>query len=189
MILCIAGTLFTFENNEQQEQEKFEKIYLQYGRLMYSKAYEILKDHALSEDAVSEAFIRIYRNLYKLSNIVPCPETASFVVIVVKNVALTMLEKEKRVVSISLDDEIEVSDGIDLEETVISKISSQQIMDKVDQLSQEIKQVFLLFYGYDMSLAQIAQTLGITTNLAAVRLHRARNRLSKAIAGENNGKK
>ena len=89
MVLCISGSLFVFNENEDKRQEKFEKIYLQYGRLMYSKAMQILNDHSLSEDAVSEAFIRIYKNLHKLEDKVPSPQTASFVVTVVKNVALS----------------------------------------------------------------------------------------------------
>ncbi|MBE7066518.1 MAG: sigma-70 family RNA polymerase sigma factor [Ruminococcaceae bacterium] len=185
MLLYVAGTLFAFDDDEQRQQEKFEKIYLQYGRLMYSKAYEILKDHALSEDAVSEAFIRIFKNLYKLSDTVPCPETASFVVVVVRNVSLTMIEKQRYSLQVSIEDEeFNIPDGIDMEEDILSQISSQEIMNLVESLGEDIRQVFLLYYGYDMSLAQIAQTLDITANLAGVRLHRARKKLAKMIGKE-----
>ena len=64
LILYVAGTLFVF-NDDNKNSSKFEKVYLQYGKLMYSKAYEILKEYSLAEDAVSEAFIRIFKNLHK----------------------------------------------------------------------------------------------------------------------------
>ena len=101
MIIYIAGTVFVLEG--KADEDKFEKIYEQYGRLMYSKAYEILQDHYLAEDAVSEAFIRILKNLRKLDDEVPSARTASFVVTVVKNVALTMIQKENTVEVVSFE--------------------------------------------------------------------------------------
>jgi DNA-directed RNA polymerase specialized sigma24 family protein len=41
-----------------------------------------------------------------------------------------------------------------------------------------------MFFAYDMSLKEIGKTLNITSNLAAVRLHRAKKQLSERILKE-----
>lgn len=182
MVLCIAGSLFVFDDNEGEKQEKFEKIYLQYARLMYSKAMQILNDHSLSEDAVSEAFIRIYKNLHKLEDKVPSPQTASFVVTVVKNVALSMISKRNEEDYVPIDEEFDVADTVSTEQSVISKITAEEIVGLLDKLEEPLREIFLLYYGHDMNLTEVAQLLGITDNLARVRLYRARKKMAKIVS-------
>ena len=65
------------------------------GKLMHWTAEKILHDEHLAEDAVHEAFLRIIQNFHQIREI-PCPKTRSFVVIIVRNVALNMQKKRKR---------------------------------------------------------------------------------------------
>ena len=58
---------------------------------MLHKAYEILQDYHLAEDAASEAFIRIHRNIHKIDD--PTDKRSiAFIVTIVKNVSLTILK-------------------------------------------------------------------------------------------------
>lgn len=182
MIIYIAGTVFVLER--KADEDKFEKIYEKYSRLMYSKAYEILQDHYLTEDAVSEAFIRILKNLRKLDDNVPSARTASFVVTVVKNVALTMVEKKNTVEIVSFEESYDVQDDNNCEMQIVAGLNAEEILNIVDSLNEDLKQVFLFYYAYEMSLKEIGDCLGITANLAAVRLHRARKKLSERILNE-----
>lgn len=77
------------------DQEKFRCIYQQYHKLLYFIACEILHNEEDTKDAVQETFMRIVQNLSKISDPF-CPETKNFVVIICKNVSLTMLKKRKR---------------------------------------------------------------------------------------------
>lgn len=72
----------------------FLQIYEQYYRLMYQVAYSILKSTEDTEDALQEAFIRIDKNISKILDPF-CPKTRNFVVIIVKRVALNILDKRK----------------------------------------------------------------------------------------------
>ena len=153
MIIYIAGTVFVLEG--KADEDKFEKIYEQYGRLMYSKAYEILQDHYLAEDAVSEAFIRILKNLRKLDDEVPSARTASFVVTVVKNVALTMIKKKNTVEVVSFEENYDMQDAGNCAMQIVAGLNAEEILNIVDSLNDELKQVFLLYYAYEMSLKEI----------------------------------
>ena len=53
-----------FANDD--DKSKFDYLYNRYVKLLLYKAYAVLHDYSLAEDAVSEAFIRVYKNLGKI---------------------------------------------------------------------------------------------------------------------------
>lgn len=52
----------------EDEKTSFEKIYCTNKQAMYHKAYHILQDISLSEDAVHDAFVILANNMKKISN-------------------------------------------------------------------------------------------------------------------------
>ena len=171
--------LLTFSTPD--ERDKFEYIFHKYKKLMLHKAYGILRDLMLAEDAASEAFIRIYKNLHKIED-PDSPRTAAFVVTIVRNAALTMLEREKSRDAEALDEE--QSDSLDLEEQVITQLSADRIQEVIDGLREELKSVFLLKYAHDLSHREIGELLGISENNVTVRLHRAKKSLAELLKKE-----
>jgi len=168
-----------FAFSSESDQEKFEYLYRKYKNLLLHKAYDILKDYSLAEDAVSESYIRIYKNLHKIDD--PASNRSiAFAVTIVKNVSLTMLSKEKRFPVEEYDES--QPDSFDLEESVLASISSQQIFGIMEQLGEELRSVFVLRYAYDYSLKEIGTLLNISENNAAVRLHRAKKKLAQIVA-------
>lgn len=163
------------------ERDKFERVYETWRRLMLAKAYGILRDAQLAEDAVSEAFLRIYKNLAKIDD--PASgRCASFVVTITKNVALTMLGKHQRTAFEPMEER--QADAFDLEQFTLSEISSARILEIIDGLNEELRGVFLLKYGHGLSHREIADVLKITENNVTVRLHRARKKLAALLRKE-----
>lgn len=145
---------------------------------MLHKAYQILQDYQLAEDAASEAFIRIYKNIHKIGD--PADNRSiAFVVTIVKNVALTMLKQEKSRALEEIDEQME--SGFNVEEHTIAQISYEDIRRMLDSLGEEMRSVFLLQYSYGMSHKEIGQVLGISENNVTVRLHRARKKLAALL--------
>lgn len=72
----------------------FIQIYELYYKLMYQVSYSILQNFEDAEDVLQEAFIRINKNISKISDPF-CPKTKNFVVIITKRIALNMLRKKK----------------------------------------------------------------------------------------------
>jgi len=163
------------------EKDTFEALYTSCKGLMLNKAYGILRDRGLAEDAVSEAFIRIYKNISKIDD--PASNrSVAFAVTVVKNVALTMLQRETRHPSDFLDDDR--ADTFDLEEHVLSRLSSEHIYALLNQVNEELRSVFLYKYAYDMSHREIGRLLNITENNVTVRLHRAKKQIALMLREE-----
>ena len=174
--------ILTFSS--ERERDKFEYIFQTYKKLMLYKAYGILRDYMLAEDAASEAFLRIYKNLHKIDD-PASKKTIAFIVTIVKNVALTMLQREKEYTALEYDENRE--DDFDLEEHTISTLSSENIYKVVDRLGEDLKGVFLLKYAYDLPHREIGRMLGITENNVTVRLHRAKNKLAALLREEGYG--
>ena len=84
---------------------------------MLYKASSILHDYMLAEDAVSEAFIRIYKNIDKIEDPVS-KKSIAFVMTIVRNTSLTILEKNKK--SDFIEEEDTRADSFDLENHILS---------------------------------------------------------------------
>lgn len=164
-----------------EERDKFEYLYSRYKKLLLYKAYDVLKDYAQAEDAVSEAYIRVYKNLRKIAD--PASDkTIAFLVTIVKNVALTMRASALRRQAEEYDET--AADRFNLEENVIAALSSQEIYAAIDSLEEELKGVFLLKYAYDYSNREISQLLAISEGNVRVRLFRGRKKLCALLNKE-----
>lgn len=167
--------------------DKLEYIHSRYKNLMLFKAREILHDHMLAEDAVSEAFIRIYKNLDKIDD-PSSNKSLAFIITIVKNTALTILKKENRYVLEDPPEPEADGDIAGLEDRVLSELSAETIYRTVDGLGEDLKSVFMLRYAYDLPHRDIAKLLGISENNVTVRLHRARKKLSELLTREGYGR-
>jgi RNA polymerase sigma factor, sigma-70 family len=166
---------------DEAEKNKFEYIYEKYKKLMLYKAHEILHDYSLAEDAVSEAFIRIYKNLEKIED----PDSnmsVGFIVTIVRNVSLTMVKKERQWDHEEINEEI--TGDVQIETKVLSDISVNRIIEITDQLGEDLKSVFLLKYAQELSHREIADILNITENNVTVRIHRAKKKMCELLTKE-----
>ncbi|MDR0271733.1 MAG: sigma-70 family RNA polymerase sigma factor [Clostridiales bacterium] len=166
--------LLSFET--EAEKDKFEYVYEKYKRLMWRKAFDILKDYSLAEDAVSEAFIRVYRHFHRI-NLPDSGQTASFLVTIVKNIAINLYHKRNKTLPTDFD-EFEQASDFNLEESVASKDETERAVKLVDNLSEELRAVFLLKYAHDLPHKEIGRILDISENNVTVRLHRAKKKLA-----------
>lgn len=171
--------LLTFATAE--EKDKFEYLYHKYKKLMLYKAYEILNDYRLAEDAASEAFIRLYKNLHKVED-KDSNQTISFLVTIVKNTSLTILSKERKHMTDVYDEEM--PDDRSLEEYVIAEVSTEGIFRIIDQLTEDLKGVFLLKYAHGLSNKEIAKMQMIPEKHVAVKIYRAKKKLSELLVKE-----
>ena len=170
---------------DEREKSKFEYIYGKYKKLLLYKAAAILNDYALAEDAVSEAFLRVYKNLHKIDD-PDSGKTASFLIVIVKNTAINILNKYKNApVSDSDIYENELQSGFNVEEHVISETVTENMLRVVDKLKDELKECFLLMYAHNLSYKEIAGILNISESNVTVRIHRAKKKIIELLKEEN----
>ena len=163
-----------------EERSKFEQVYIHYRALMLSRAYEILRDTGLAEDAVHNAFIRILQNISKLDE-VESPRTKSFVVIVTENVAKTMYAKNMRQKTVPLDETYRSPVSIAEAE---GRINAEYVAQKIAELPEQYSRVMMLRYLNQLTNKEIASVLRISEAAVRKRLERARRELSRLLEEE-----
>jgi RNA polymerase sigma-70 factor (ECF subfamily) len=100
----------------------------------------------------------------------------------VKNVSLTLLNREKNRAAASIDEyEENLEDGFNLEEETLAKLDAEQVYGLLDSLNEDIKAVFILKYAYDLPHREIGKLLGISENNVTVRFHRAKKKLGEQL--------
>ena len=172
--------LLTFTFASSKEGDTFEFLYQKYKNLCLKKAYAILGDYMLAEDAVSEAYLRVYKNLHKIED--PASgRSIAFLVTVTKNAALTILARQKGQADGYEPLEETIEDETDLEGEAIARLDAQSIFSVIEEMSEELRSVFLLKYAHDLSHKEIGKALGISENNVTVRLHRARKKLATIL--------
>lgn len=165
--------------NTEEEKNKFEQIYSQYRLTMFYVAKSILKDDFLSEDAVHDAFINIAKSLDNISDAVSL-RTKGYVVIIVRNICLNILKKQKQIVEIEDFDE-NISYDLCLEDEVLSKLSFDSIIEQIMELPEIYKDVLYLSYVEDLSVQEISELFNIPDETVKKRLQRGRKKLSEKI--------
>jgi RNA polymerase sigma-70 factor (ECF subfamily) len=170
------------------DQDKFTQLYGNYKQTMFFVANKILNDKYLAEDAVHEAFLRVMKNLHKISDI-SCPQTKNFLVIIVKNIALTMKTLKAKKEILMADDDLEwaAENSYNLEDECLSKINIETIVNEIEKLPEIYKYAVYLEYMMDMNIAEISEMLSIPKETTKKRLQRGRKLLIEKIvkAGVN----
>jgi len=169
---------------DENEKSKFDYIYDKYKKLLLYKANGILNDYSLAEDAVSEAFLRVYKNLHKIDD-PDSGQTASFLVTIVKNTSINILNKNKNAYGSNYDIyENDIQSDYSMEENIVSEIVTDGMLKVIDKLKDELKDCFLLMYAHNMSYKEIAKTLNITESNVTVRIHRAKKKIVELLQKE-----
>ena len=83
--------------DSREDHSKFTVLYNTYRYPMMHTAYTILQDHGLAEDAVHDAFVRVAKNFSKVGD-VNSSRTKAFMIVIVRNVALTMAKQRGKAV-------------------------------------------------------------------------------------------
>lgn len=175
-MLNLCSTLIDTDD----EKIRFTKLYEQYRHLMFYVSKEILKDEQNSEDAVQEAFLRVAKNFYKIGDIL-CPETRNFLVIITRNVALTMVKNQHSDMELDLYTDFATYEA---SEDVFESVSNKILTECLLELPEKYRDILYLYYLYGYSFSEISNLLCISSDVARKRAERARALLKQLLEKE-----
>ncbi len=149
------------------DKDTFCRLVRQNEKAMYSVSFSILSNESDAADAISEALYRAYKNLDTLKN-----EYAfkPWILRIVRNCAVELVRSNKNLLSID-DVEVEESSG---ENDIVTALTLRKA---VEQLKQPYKEVVVLYYYEDLSIAQISKITGASVVTTKQQLSRARKML------------
>lgn len=169
--------------DSQEDQSKFTQLYNKYRLSMMYTADSILNDHQLAEDAVHDAFLRIAKNFHKVGP-VDSPRTKAFVIIIVRNVALTIAKRRGK--QFITDDEtayMAVEDKTT--DRDFNKLEYMDILRAIGGLPVTYRDVLYLNLVEDYNSRQISEMLQISNDAVKKRLQRGKKILIDKIRKEN----
>lgn len=162
---------------------KIDVIYLRYRKLLYVKAYEILEDAELSEDAVAETISVIVKHKNKMENKDEI-HMRNYMVRVCRNIALKM--KKNPEISFENMDELYDCNAsyVNPEDIVIDKEGYLRLKDALDKMKPEYKDLIMFRYTDNMSAKEISELTGLKVDTVRKRLQRAKNMMSEILKKE-----
>ncbi len=167
----------TFENPD--DERRFRYLVEQYGCTMLKIANNIIGNESDSEDAVQEAFIKLYLEYdryrdYSEKGIV------SLLYIITKNKAIDMYRKKHKcsLTFIEYNDEV-IPDPISL-----NGEANHPLLSALSRLPGTDKDALLLKYYYEYDIKEIAEMFKISTQGAYKKIKRAKAKLSEALKEE-----
>lgn len=178
--------MFFLAIENEHDKLKVERLYYDHRKLMYKEAYLILRDKHLAEDALSEAFVKIIKNLHKIDEN-DIPRTRSFLVIVCRNVAKSIYMKKKGLSEVSALETVTENDAeksnnpLDI---VIDKETFDKVTSAIEALDHDFRDVFLLRRVYGLSREDIADICDISVENVKKRLVRSKIKILKVLDKE-----
>lgn len=150
----------------------------EYESPLIGYAMGILKDLERARDVVQDTFIRLYKqDVEKVKG-----GLKTWLYTVCRNRALDVLRKEKRMVVV--DDEMfsyTASKDLSPDAAVDQQERASQLMDYLEKLSDNQKEVIILKFQKCMSYEQISEETGLTTGNIGFLLHNGLKKLREIL--------
>lgn len=150
---------------------------MQYADAMYNICCRMLQDNVEAEDALQEAFIKVFDNINKYRNE---SSIGSWIKQIVINTCLTILRKKKKIQFDEFNEQIDVAEN-EIEEDENYTITTTAIKTAIVQLPTGYSIVFNLFMFENYTHKQIAETLNITESTAKTQLYKAKRKLKDIL--------
>ena len=158
---------------------KFNEIYSAYGDDVLRLSYFYLADRQKAEDVTQDVFVRY---LTRGGEIQAGKEKAWLMVTAVNRCRdLWRSAWVKRVVH---GDEVLLSIPAEADDSLENREEQEAVLRAVHKLPPDFREVVLLFYYQNLTIEQIADSMGISKGTAASRLARGRDKVKKLLKEE-----
>lgn len=183
---------------KEGSQDSYYIIYDLSVKYIYKIVYDIIKEHHATEDLVQETYLTIYNKIASLDDVSKFYAWAGRIA---TNHTFRYIQKNKReLLTLDSEDgaaefafEVATQDNEEFipENILMDKEKQRLIAQIIDGLSTEQKLAVQYFYYEEMSVTEIAETMGCARGTIMSRLNYARKAIKAAVVdlAENQGTK
>ena len=158
--------------------EAFSQLVERYQKPVYNLCYRMLGNAEDAEDAAQETFLRAYRSIRRYDSSRPF---STWLLSIAAHYCIDQMRRQRQNV-VSVED-LPVPDLVDetagVETSLVRKQEQERIRALLKTLDPTDRAAVILYYWYDMSYAEISQTLLLTESALKSRLHRARRSMAE----------
>jgi RNA polymerase sigma-70 factor (ECF subfamily) len=153
------------------ERAALKQLYDRFGARLYGIAHRILRDSALAEDAIQEAFVKIWRNAGKFDR--ARGSALGWVVIIVRRAAFDLRPRDR------VEEPVEVA-----AEQPETDMLGPGLARALDALPERHRQALLLMYVYGLSHSELAAAMGAPLGTVKSWVRRAATALKKSLGDD-----
>jgi len=162
----------------RSEQSALAELYDRYGRPAYGLALRVLRDEALAEDAVQDAFLGLWRSA---SRFVPERGTAStWILTLVHRRAVDLVRREERRRTDSLEHAPEQG-GVSADEEAWLRLQRERVQDALRLLPDQQREALELAYYGGFTQSELAERLGQPLGTIKSRMFAGLSRLRELL--------
>jgi RNA polymerase sigma-70 factor (ECF subfamily) len=142
------------------DDEAYREVVARFGDPLYGYIYSITGDHHLSEDVISETYLRMVEKIdtYEFYG----APFKFWLYRIAHNLAINALKRTRRIVGVEALDAMPATD--DPEATVAARADVEELREALAELTDEQQQVVLLRFVAGQSASEVAQALNKTEN-------------------------
>ena len=166
----------------RSDETALAELYDRFGRVAYGLARRILRDDALAEDAVQEAFLAAWRSATRF-----VPERAkasTWLLTLVHRRAVDLVRREERRRAESLAEEREPAGGA-TDEAVWLRYERERVQVALKQLPDQQREALELAYYGGFTQSELAERLGQPIGTIKSRMFAGLARLRELLAEPN----
>ena len=163
------------------DRDAFGVLVHKYQDLVYTYAFQKVRNEADSEDITQEVFLRAYRHLCKLRH----PHRfRSWLYTIMSNECNRWLARvtKKRQREIALEDAADEALRVEPAHTIPTEGWEVDLEQAISALSDDNRVAVSMFYMGDYSLKEISEFLGVSANTVKGKLYRARQQLGSSLS-------
>ena len=167
-------------------QSYFDQVYRKTYPNLMQYAIVHLSDPTDAEDALQNVYVKFYRRIETYGRFdILMPE--AFLKRMMKNeiVKHYKLREKRRLHTVDDAEQDQIPDEAVFEDAAINRTLIEEIFQEAKRLPKETYRTFVLFYGYELTIPEIAKRLQVTETAVKTRLCRARTALKEKLS-ENN---
>jgi RNA polymerase sigma-70 factor (ECF subfamily) len=154
------------------------ELYDRYGRVAYGLAYRVLRDQALAEDAVQDAFLAIWRSAdgYRRERAKP----STWILTLVHRRAVDLVRREDRRRGERLDEAPEAT-AVSVPEEADLREKRTAVQAALRELPQDQRQALELAYYGGFTQSELAERLGVPLGTIKSRMFAGLTRLRELV--------
>ncbi|EEG78470.1 RNA polymerase sigma factor [Dethiobacter alkaliphilus] len=151
------------------EQILFEEHYSK----VFKSVYLYCKDFHIAEDATQEAFLKAFDNINQLRDVKSFP---GWVYVIALNVVKKEFNRNKKITELNFEDYQNIFSNQDEFKNIELKEDLKLLL---KHISPEERKMLNLYYGFGLSLKEIAVLTDTNISTLKVKMHRTRQKLKK----------
>ena len=164
----------------QGSEAAFSALFERFQTPIVNYLYRLVGDWDVANDLAQDSFLKAYTALPRTADNL---QISPWLYRIVTNTALDALRRRKRITWLPLDSDVEHPSHVP--DTAIRQAEGDAIQQALAQVPPDQRTCLVLNMSQGMTYKEIAETLGISINLVAVRIFRGREKFIEAYKKAN----